>query len=133
MMMQDKAPRRCIIARNTVTVFWIGGQQLGTCDMPAAMKATVTSVFDKFTSISGTLIVWTLCFLTQNPNIKKTSCVDHKHHHGELVESDVAKRNEQSDSNVGIGSIWKALLLGNWHCWRELKLARDMLDTDIFI
>ncbi|KAJ1350548.1 hypothetical protein KIN20_006356 [Parelaphostrongylus tenuis] len=31
--------------------------------------------------------------------------LDHKHHHGKLVESDVAKCSEQSNSNAGMGSI----------------------------
>ncbi|KAJ1367874.1 hypothetical protein KIN20_028884 [Parelaphostrongylus tenuis] len=31
--------------------------------------------------------------------------LDHKHHHGELVETDVAKCSEQSGSNVDIGFV----------------------------
>ncbi|KAJ1374280.1 hypothetical protein KIN20_036935 [Parelaphostrongylus tenuis] len=31
--------------------------------------------------------------------------MDHKHHHGELVEDDVARCGEQSGSTVGFGSI----------------------------
>ncbi|KAJ1351402.1 hypothetical protein KIN20_007398 [Parelaphostrongylus tenuis] len=47
--------------------------------------------------------------------------MDQKHHHGELVENDVAKCIEQSGSNVSIRPVRISFLLGICHCRWKLK------------
>ncbi|KAJ1354134.1 hypothetical protein KIN20_010965 [Parelaphostrongylus tenuis] len=51
---------------------------------------------------------------------------DYKYHHVKLVENDVAKCSKQSNSNVGIGPICIALLLGICRCQLKLRLKCDM-------
>ncbi|KAJ1361739.1 hypothetical protein KIN20_021072 [Parelaphostrongylus tenuis] len=92
----DKKPQNCIIVSNTVT---------GICTKMREMLAQM------------------LCDTTcrcysgypRRPLDNIRSPLDYKHHHGELVENDVAKCSEQSGSNVGSEAVWIALLLGSRH------------------
>uniref|UniRef100_A0A158PCW8 Uncharacterized protein n=1 Tax=Angiostrongylus cantonensis TaxID=6313 RepID=A0A158PCW8_ANGCA len=46
--------------------------------------------------------------------IRKKSCADHKRHHGDLVERDVAECGGPSGAKLSIGSIWIELRYGIW-------------------
>ncbi|KAJ1370378.1 hypothetical protein KIN20_032090 [Parelaphostrongylus tenuis] len=105
--------RACIIIGNTVTAI---------CSV-TAMKA---------------------CTLLPDAGCENNACVrptldnfritfNHQHYHGELVKSNVAKCSKSSDSNVGIGSIRIALLLGSCHCRRKLKLNCDIFRVNTLL
>ncbi|KAJ1346525.1 hypothetical protein KIN20_001336 [Parelaphostrongylus tenuis] len=57
--------------------------------------------------------------------------LDHEHHHGELVDSDVAKCSEQSGANAGFGPVSITVLLGNCLCQLKRNLNTDMLEENI--
>ncbi|KAJ1368309.1 hypothetical protein KIN20_029416 [Parelaphostrongylus tenuis] len=78
----DQNKVNCIIVDNTVT---------GTCTTAMAE----TDVYDR-TKRDGII-----CYQVY---INLRNSLDHQHHHGELVEGDVAKCDEQSSSDAGSGA-----------------------------
>ncbi|KAJ1351482.1 hypothetical protein KIN20_007492 [Parelaphostrongylus tenuis] len=80
-----------------------------------------------YLSMNFSLLFRHLCF------VKKDLSSDHKYYHGDLVESNVAKCSEPSDSYVGIWSIRAALLFGGCYCRRKLKLYCDVFEAKISI
>ncbi|KAJ1368319.1 hypothetical protein KIN20_029426 [Parelaphostrongylus tenuis] len=57
---------------------------------------------------------------SRRSNVDLRDSHDHEHYHGQLVETDVARSSEQGSSNIGIGSICIALLLGSRKLSAEL-------------
>ncbi|KAJ1359363.1 hypothetical protein KIN20_018070 [Parelaphostrongylus tenuis] len=81
-----------------------GNQQM--CSMPMVGEVTVTNVPNKHLTISGSFSVWTALFLDKFTLEKKKICVNQKHHHGELVESDVESVVTPKLCECVIGSNW---------------------------
>ncbi|KAJ1363989.1 hypothetical protein KIN20_023970 [Parelaphostrongylus tenuis] len=110
--------RPCIIIGITVTAICatMGQAVAYQLALPQGQMVTITPVTGALVVISETISVWDAFFFLCNSFCIQKFCIDHKHYYGQLVENDVAKCTEPSDSDVGIGTVWLALLLGNWHC-----------------